>query len=137
MSGIPRLAARTLLTALGWAVGGFLIAWALLTFDALTGAGAMGVPVDPFALLTVVIGGVLFVILSGALLASGSRRAVSRRVMAVVGAAAMLAAVLVVELVLAGGMLGLFGEAPGTLLMALGVGAVLGWVSLAIGGVRE
>lgn len=137
MSGISRLATRTLFTALGWAIGGYLIAWALLGLDALAGTGAMGFPDDPFAFLTVVIGGLIFVILSAALLATGNRRVASRRVMAVIGAVAMLSSVLVVELVLAGGTLGLFGEAPGTLLMALGVGAVLGWLSLAIGGVRE
>ncbi|SRR6056297_2530293 len=137
MSGFPRLATRTLFTALGWAIGGYLIAWLLLMVDAITGAGVMGFPDDPFAFLTVVIGGLIFVILSTVLLASGSRRVASRRVMAVIGAVAMLSSVLVVEAVLAGGTLGLFGEAPGTLLMALGVGAVLGWLSLAIGGVRE
>jgi len=137
MSGFPRLATRTLFTALGWAIGGYLIAWVLLTLDALTGSGTVGLPDDPIAFLTVVAGSVIFVALSAVLLASGSRHGASRRVMAVVGAVAALGGLLVVDVLVSGGSLGILGEAPGVLLMALGVGAVLGWCSLAVGGVRE
>lgn len=137
MNQVSRLFVRALLTTVGWAIGGYLIAWAILAIGALIGAGDFGFPDDPLGFLSVVVGAMVFVLLSAVLLASGSTWAASRRAMAVVGALAMLGGFVVFELVAAGGGLAVVGESPDTVLVVILVGAVLGWCSLAIGGVRE
>jgi|GEM_PF-6580528 len=128
---------RMIMTSAGWAVGGFVVAVLLLAVESLTSSGVSGFSTDPYAFTISLIGGAVFAVLAAALRASGSFSVASRPVHAVLGAVAMLAALLIVDAVGAGSPLAILEGAPYLVWISLGIGAVLGWCTLAVGGARE
>jgi hypothetical protein len=127
------------LTAAGWAVGGYLLGGVSATVIG-GGIGALGESgrlIDPAWTPLAAGGGALFALVAAALRASGSRISASSRALAVVGAGAMLVVMLVVGWRTAGEAFGVVDGAPWLVWSAVLQGAVFGWVTLAVGGARE
>ncbi len=137
MSALPRLLRRAVLTAVSWGVGGYLLSRVVLAALALRGGAATGVPAHGAWFLIAATGGALFAPAAAALRAGGWRGSTSRRVLGVLGAVAMLLALLIADAWATGDPMGAVGGSLDRVWISLGVGAVLGWSTLAVGGARE
>jgi len=132
-----RFIVRMLLTGAAWAVVGSAVVGAVLALGSAFGVAFDEVP-DALAWFPVAgLGGVVFASASTALRASGHRWSSSRRVLGVIGAVALVAAVLIVDGRLDGALFGGAVASRQILWFVLVIGAVLGSGTLAVGGARE
>lgn len=139
-----RLIVRSLLTAVGWGVGAMVLGWAFVVAERFQSQGfdagmralrSLSLEPEWFALGAVA--GALFTLVAAGLRATGRRASASRRTMAFVGAAAMVPAVVALTVAMGGPPFDLFIALPPLGLLAVAIGAVLGWCPLAVGAARE
>jgi hypothetical protein len=134
---MPRLILRTLLTAAGWSVGSFLLAFGARALEAVVSPGVQRVAFDPRWLAIGALGGAMFALAAAGLRGGGSRWSASRRVLGVLGGFAMLGALVALGWYDAGDALDVVTVIPALTWTAVGIGAALGWGTLAAGGARE
>ena len=141
---MTRLIVRSLLTAAGWGVGSTVLAWAYAVADRFPSQGfdagvhaLFNMPMEWPWLAIGGVAGAVFALAAAAMRANGVRASASRRAMALLGAATMVPGVAAFTAAAGAPPFEVFSVMPRLGLLAVAIGAVLGWCTLAIGGARE